>query len=77
MVMRQTLGIVSFSNGKIEIEIADNTIETFTELEKILDGEITWLKHDLKILVVPEVKVVIKATDLSAEVIDQHCIERG
>lgn len=77
MVMRQTLGIVSFSNGKIEIEIGDNDIETFTELEKILDGEITWLKHDLKILVVPEVKVVIKATDLSAEVIDQHCLERG
>lgn len=77
MVMRQTLGIVSFSNGKIEIEIADNTIETFTELEKILDGEITWLKHDLKILIVPEVKVVIKSTDMSAEVIDEYCLERG
>jgi len=77
MVMRQTLAVVSFSSGKIEIEIADNDIETFTELEKILDGEITWLKHDLKILVVPEVKVVIKSTDMSAEVIDEYCLERG
>ena len=76
MVVKTMLGVVTFSQGKIEIEIPNDN-DLFIELEKLTDGELTWFKHDLKILVVDSIRVVVKATDVSNELIDQYCLERG
>lgn len=76
MVVKTMLGVVTFSQGKIEIEIPNDN-DLFIELEKLTDGELTWFKHDLKILVVDSIRVVVKATDVSSELIDQYCLERG
>jgi len=75
MVVRTMLGVITFSQGKIEIEIPNDS-ELFMELEKLTDGEITWFKHDLKILVVDSIRVVVKANEYSEELIDQYCLER-
>ena len=75
MVVKTMLGVVTFSQGKIEIEIPNDN-DLFIELEKLTDGELTWFKHDLKILVVDSIRVVVKATDVSEELIDQYCLER-
>jgi len=76
MVVKTMLGVVTFTQGKIEIEIPNDS-DLFIELEKLTDGELTWFKHDLKILVVDSIRVVVKATDVSSELIDQYCLERG
>ena len=75
MVVKTMLGVVTFSQGKIEIEIPNDN-DLFIELEKLTDGELTWFKHELKILVVDSIRVVVKATDVSSELIDQYCLER-
>ena len=75
MAVKTMLGVITFSQGKIEIEIPNDN-DLFIELEKMTDGELTWFKYDLKILVVDSIRVVVKATDVSEELIDQYCLER-
>ena len=75
MAVKTMLGVITFTQGKIEIEIPNDS-DLFIELEKLTDGELTWFKHDLKILVVDSIRVVVKATDVSNELIDQYCLER-
>lgn len=75
-MMIEELGVIRFKNGKIEIEVR-NDAELFAKLEKITEGRITWMKHDLKILVIPETKVVVISTDTSQDVIDEYCALRS
>jgi len=75
VTVKTMLGVITFTQGKIEIEIPNDN-DLFIELEKLTDGELTWFKHDLKILVVDSIRVVVKATDVSEELIDQYCLER-
>lgn len=69
------LGVVRFQEGKITIEVR-NDMELFKELKEITGGRITWMKRGLKILVIPEIKVVVMSTDSSQDVIDEYCALR-